>query len=276
MLSVTREGFRQYLLDRGKPWKYQHIVELIKEILAEDECNDMYGRIRMHDALKLKYPNEKIPCEHTINEIMAKAHINNHLRKPNGITENDPNAVPSEDLFKRNFKADKPLDKCVTDITEMPCIDGKLYVSAIFDCYDLKTLGLEMRDNMKADLCIQTVINACMLNPGLRGAKIHSDKGKQYTSKPYRQTLRRFDIKQSMNSTGGRCHDNARCESMWARMKTELIYGRYDTSRMTREELKRLIFRYFMGYWNNRRICSSNGGLPPVLKEKEYYDNNNT
>lgn len=67
-----------------------------------------------------------------------------------------------------------------------------------------------------------------------------------------------------MNSAGGRCHDNARCESMWARMKEELLYGRYNTEKLTIEELKTIIWRYFMSYWNNRRICTANGGLPPM------------
>ena len=65
---------------------------------------------------------------------------------------------------------------------------------------------------------------------------------------------------------------NARCESMWARMKEEHIYGRHDTEKMTVEELKTLIWRYFINYWNNRRICSSNGGLPPMIKRQRYYD----
>ena len=82
----------------------------------------------------------------------------------------------------------------------------------------------------------------------------------------------RCGIVQSMNSDGGRCHDNARCEAMWARMKEELLYGRYDTKKMTIEELKTLIWRYFIIYWNNRRICSANGGLPPMLKRKQYYE----
>ena len=212
MLNVTREGFRQFLIDRERPWKYAHIIELINEILAEDEYNDMYGRIRMYEALTQKYPNEKIPCEHTINKIMQKAHINNHLRKPKGITETEPNAKPTENLLKRNFKAEKPYDKCVTDITEVPAKDGKLYVSGLFDCYSLKILGLEMRDNMKADLCIQTIKNAYMLNPRLRGCKIHSDRGRQYTSELYVNNLIALGLIQSMNSAGGRCHDNAKCE----------------------------------------------------------------
>ena len=74
-----------------------------------------------------------------------------------------------------------------------------------------------------------------------------------------------------MNSAGGRCHDNARCESMWARMKTELLYDRYDQEQLTVEQLKSLVWRYFMSYWNNRRICSANGGLPPMVKRSRFY-----
>ena len=56
------------------------------------------------------------------------------------------------------------------------------------------------------------------------------------------------------------------------RMKEELIYGRHDAERMTVEELKTLIWRYFISYWNNRRICSANEGLPPMVKRQRYYE----
>ena len=61
----------------------------------------------------------------------------------------------SDDLLKRDFTADAPLQKCVTDITEIPAKDGKLYVSAIFDCYDLLPVGLAMADHMRAELCCE-------------------------------------------------------------------------------------------------------------------------
>ena len=193
-------------------------------LLNEDEYNDMYGRIRMHEALKYRFPNEYIPSEHTINKIMEKAHINNHLRRPKGITEKDSNAKPSNNLLKRDFYSDKPYVKMVTDITEIPTSDGKLYVSAIFDCFNLKCLSLEMRDNMKAELCVETLKNAYKRYPEIRGGKIHSDQGKQYTSEIFRKEIKICGVIQSMNSAGGRCHDNARCESMWARLKWELFY----------------------------------------------------
>ena len=100
----------------------------------------------------------------------------------------------------------------------------------------------------------------------------NSDRGSQYTSSIYRAELKRYGIIQSMNSAVGRCHDNARCEALWARMKEELLYGRYNTKQMTIDELKTLIWRYFIIYWNNRRICSANVGLPPMVMRQQYYD----
>ena len=227
----------------------------------------------MWEALKLRYPDKPIPGERTVYRIMEEIGIcHRPRRKPNGITKADKAARKSDDLIKRDFKADKPLEKCVTDITEIKCSDGKLYTSAIFDCFDVAVLGLAMDTNMKAPLCVQTLRNAYNAYPGLRGAIIHSDRGVQYTSSEYRDAIKLYGINQSMNSDGGRCHDNARCESMWARLKEELLYGRYDTEKMSVAEVKELIWRYFMSYWNNRRICSSNEGLPPLIRRRMYYE----
>ena len=273
MLDVSRQAFSNYLKTKDRPWKYQSLADAMLEICQEDECNDTYGRIRMYQALQLKKPEGvPIPSERTVYRIMEEIGLNHKpKRKPNGITKADKKARKSDDLIKRDFSAEKPLEKCVTDITEIKACDGKLYVSAIFDCYDLAVLGLAMDTNMKATLCEQTLENAYKAYPKIRGAILHSDRGAQYTSELYRKTINKYDIRQSMNSAGGRCHDNARCESVWARLKEELLYGRYDTTTMTVEQLKTLIWRYFISYWNNRRICSANGGLPPLIKRQQYY-----
>ena len=92
-------------------------------------------------------------------------------------------------------------------------------------------------------------------------------------SEKYREALKSARLVQSMNSAGGRCHDNARCESMWARMKEELFYSRNrKPDNYTAAELKTMIWRYYMSYWNNRRICSANGGLPSAVKRRRYYE----
>jgi transposase InsO family protein len=105
----------------------------------------------------------------------------------------------------------------------------------------------------------------------IRGAVIHSDCGSQYTSAAFRDLANTLKLRQSMNSAGGRCHDNARCESQWARFKTEKIY-KIDSTKFTMEEMKTMIFRYFMSYWANRRICSAIGGMPPAEKRRRYYE----
>lgn len=273
ILHVTRQGFYKYLANKDRPWKYQDLANAMLDIHSEDEYNDTYGRVRMHQALILRHPEGiNIPSERTIYRVMEQiglSHRPNH--KPHGITKADRESHKSEDLLKRNFQSDVPLTKCVTDITEIKASDGKLYVSAIFDCFDSAVLGISIGANMQASLCVDMLDNAIMAYPDLKGAIVHSDRGAQYTSQTYRDAIIKHSIIQSMNSAGGRCHDNARCESMWARMKSELFYGRYDTKKFTKSELKVKIWRYFMSYWNNRRICSTNGGLPPMVKRRKYY-----
>ena len=274
MLKVTRQGFYKYLAGKDRPWKYQDLADSMRAIASEDECNDTYGRIRMYQALLLKQPEGiRIPGERTVYRVMEKIGlIHRPKRKPSGITKADREARKSDDLLKRDFSSKEPLKKCVTDITEIKAKDGKLYVSAIFDCFDAAILGLAMDTNMKAELCKCTLENAVRAYPALKGGIIHSDRGSQYTSATYRRSIAKYGILQSMNSAGGRCHDNARCESMWARMKEELLYGRHDTEKMTVDEVKTIIWRYFISYWNNRRICSANEGLPPMVKRQRYYE----
>lgn len=272
-LRVSRQAFDKYLKIKDAPWKYQALADATIDICSEDECNDTYGRIRMYQALQPKQPEgAHIPGEGAVYRAMEEIGLNHKpKRKPNGITKADKEARKPDDLIRRDFTAQKPLEKCVTDMTGIKASDGKLYVSAIFGCYGLAVLGLAMDTNMKAALCEQTLDNACKAYPMLRGAVLHSGRGTQYTSELYRKAINKYGIHQGMNSAGGRCHGNARCESMWARFKEELLYGRYDTTSMTVEQLKTLIWRYFISYWNNRRTCSANGGLPPMVKRQQYY-----
>ncbi len=120
-----------------------------------------------------------IPSERTVYRVMEETGISHHpKRKPTGITQADREVRKSDDLLKRDFGADEPLKKFVTDITELKARDGKLYISAIFDCFDSMVLGLVMDTNMKAELCQRTLANAAAAYPGFRGAIVHSDRGR--------------------------------------------------------------------------------------------------
>lgn len=74
-----------------------------------------------------------------------------------------------------------------------------------------------MDTNMKTTLCEKTMEITYKAHPGISGCILYSDRGTQYTSERYRNAIKKFGILQSMNSAGGRCHDNARCESIWAK-----------------------------------------------------------
>ena len=277
-MEVTRQAFYDHLSHKNAPWKYQALADEMIKIHEEDQYNDCYGRERMYLALQQRKAAGKtdidIPCEATVRKVMAQIGlIHKPRRKPNGITKADRLAQKSDDLLRRDFYADRPLKKAVTDMSEVKAKDGKLYVSAIFDCFDLMPLGIAIEDNMRASLCCHTLENANKSYPDIKGCIIHSDRGSQYTSEEYRAAVKKYGIIQSMNSAGGRCHDNARCESMWARMKEELFYSREDKpENYTMKELKTMIWRYYMSYWANRRICTANGGLPPAARRKLYYD----
>lgn len=283
ILGVSPQGYYHYLNSLEKPYKYERLLAEITQIISEDECNDTYGSMRMWEALHHKQFLEKggfpeIPHERTVYRIMKKHGLIHAVkRKPNGITKADKDAQKSDNLIARDFTAEKPLTKAITDITELPTADGKLYISGIFDCYDLMPIGLAMADNMQAKLCERTLESVASRygKAAIKGLIAHSDRGSQYTSELYRNAIKKYEIRQSMNSSAGKCHDNARCESIWGRMKEELIYGRYDTKKMRMETVKSLVWRYFMSYWANRRICSAIGGIPPAVKRKQYYESLN-
>ena len=161
-LEVSRQAFYDYLDRKDSPWKYKSLADEMLKIHNEDEYNDCYGRERMYMALKQKEESGdiiiEIPCESTVRKVMDEIGlIHKPRRKPNGITKADREAHKSEDLLKRDFSAEKPLEKAVTDISEVKGSDGKIYVSAIFDCFDLMPLGLVIEDNMRASLCCHTL-----------------------------------------------------------------------------------------------------------------------
>ena len=129
-----------------------------------------------------------------------------------------------------------------------------------------------MDDNMRSELCVQALKNACR---GVRteGAIVHSDRGSQFTSQTFRAALVRHKLTQSMSGTG-RCYDNARMESFFATLKKEKLYL-MDTTKLPREDVKSIVFRYIL-YYNLRRISSVNGGLPPLVYRRNFYSAHQT
>lgn len=187
-------------------------------------------------------------------------------RHPNSITREDAAAQKSENLINRDFTAEAPNEKWLSDIIEVPCSDGKLYVAAVLDCCGGEIVGLAMDDNMRKELCIQAFENACKAQNAY-GMIFHSDRGSQFTSYALRESLAKYGAVQSMICTG-RCYDNARMESFFATLKKEKLY-RIRTGRYPMSSVKTVIFRYVMVYYNRQRIYTSNPGRWPPMVHRE-------
>ena len=149
------------------------------------------------------------------------------------------------------------------------CKDGKLYISPIMDCFNGEILSLFMQDNMKKELCIDTVKAMAGRFP-VRGAILHSDRGSQYTSEAFRAELARCGLTQSLSGVA-HCYDNARMESFFATLKKELIY-RISAYRLSMADVKSLVFRYVFVYYNRVRVYTANpGGWPPEIWRRMFF-----
>ena len=131
-----------------------------------------------------------------------------------------------------------------------------------------KFLSLEMRDNMKKELCIDTFINT-IKHYDIHGGILHSDRDSQYTSEEFRTVLSEAGVTQSLSGLN-HYYDNSRVESFFATLKKKLLY-RISTYKMKRDDVKSIIFRYVFIYYNQMRVYTSNpGGLPPVVYGRLY------
>jgi transposase InsO family protein len=264
---VTRQGYYSFSKNETRPYKHAILLAEIKNILEEDEFNDRYGRERFKIALEQK---GIVASERTIYRVIQENSLIIKKRKRKSLTKTDKEAYKNDDLLKGDCYADKLGVKDVSDITQIPTRDGKLYISAVFFFYNVKCIGISMGTNMETGLVIKSLKQA--KNYMSPNAIFHTDRGSQYTSKDFRKELKKYNIKQSMSHAKTSCYGNARCESIFARFKTEAIYDRYDTIEMSLEEVKSLVFRYFMGYWNNRRISGKKHPKRRKKKMKELID----
>ena len=261
VLKISESGYYRWLKNRAKPTARALLSVKIQAILDEHPDNDNYGVDRICTALAHRGVRVS---RRTVYRTMSEMGILHRRRRPHGITKATTEIQERENLIKRDFKAEKPLRKLLSDITEIQCYDGKLYVSAVLDCFNGEILSIAMDSNMKKELCIRTVKELEMqYGKKLNGAIFHSDRGSQYTSEAFRSMLKEAGLVQSLSGTG-HCFDNARMESFFATLKKEKIY-RISAYKLTRDQVKSIIFRYIFVYYNRIRISSVNpGGMAPV------------
>jgi putative transposase len=228
------------------------------------ESRGTYGSPRVHAELTLGLG---LPVNlKRVARLMRQAGIQGlYRRRRHGCTVRDPDAAPSADLVNRRFTVDAPNVLWITDITEHPTREGKLYCAAVMDAYSRLIIGWSIADHMRTELVTDALGMAIIRrqpdhNSTGRSTILHSDHGSQFTSWAFGQRLRAAGMLASMGTVGD-CYDNAMMESFWGTMQLELLDSKPWNSR---DELASAVFEWIECWYNPKRRHSSIGMRSPI------------
>ncbi|MFI6308511.1 IS3 family transposase [Amycolatopsis thailandensis] len=260
VLGISRQAYYQWLAApvSQRDWDDAHLINAALGIHADDP-GDGYRFIA--DELAQR---GFIASENRVWRICSMQQIFSlHARKKGRSRKAGPPV--HDDLVRRDFTADAPDVKWLTDITEHPTGEGKLYLCAIKDCYSNKIVGYSIDSRMKSSLAVAALRNAITLRDPAR-VIVHSDRGSQFRSKKYRRLLRNNELIGSMGRAGA-CGDNAAMESFFSLLQKNVL----DTRRWTtREELRLAIVTWIETKYHRKRRQRALGKLTPVEFETIY------
>ena len=236
---------------------------LLADAIAEihERSRGTYGMLRVRAALEIEHGlivNKKL-----VWKIMRELGLKG-LPGPRKGIKNLKNTPTCEDLVERCFTASAPNQLWLTDITEHPTSEGKLYCCAVLDLCSRKVVGWSIDRRCEAVLVNDALAKAAASRPTSPGTIIHSDHGSQFTSWAFTENVRRLGLVGSMGTVGD-CYDNAPMESFWGSMQIEL----FNRKRWrTNIELAVAIADYIEHFYNPARRHSALGYLTP----NEYED----
>ena len=257
-LGVSRSGYYDFVARLEIPDKDLPIAEKIKE--CQSKCGKTYGYRRVHLWLESEriYRNPK-----TVLRIMQKYDLlsvirRKKYRKYTDVIHRYPN------ILNRNFKADRPNQKWVTDISYIHTAQGVLYLSIIRDLYDNSIVAYKTSTTQNVALVLNTIKAAKKKEKVTAELQLHSDQGFQYTSHGYFKLTQSYGITPSM-SRRGNPYDNSLAENFFSILKTECI---------NRVKLKtfneaRLLIDQYIYFYNNQRIQLKTK-LTPLEKRSQF------
>jgi transposase InsO family protein len=235
----------------------------IRHLLLEDAIRDIharsrgtYGMLRIAAALEIEQGiivNKKL-----VWKLMRKLGLQG-LPGPRKGKKNLVNQATSEDLVQRCFVATRPNERWLTDITEHPTREGKIYCCCVLDLFSRKIVGWAIDRRCDSDLVNDALTKAGSSRSTTTETIIHSDHGSQFTSWAFTENVARLGLVPSMGTVGD-CYDNAPMESFWGSMQIELL-NRQTWS--TSLELASAIADYLDDFYNESRRHSALNYLTP-------------
>ena len=256
--QVSRSGYYGYVARMDTPASDLPLAEKIRD--CQEQCGKTYGYRRVHIWLERNgiYRNPK-----TVLRIMQKYGLLSVIRRKKYRNYGEYlHRYPN--LLNRNFSAERPNQKWVTDISYIHTKQGVLYLSVIRDLYDNSIVAYKTGTEQNINLVLSTIKEAKKKEKVTTELQLHSDQGFQYTSQAYYRLTQSYGIIPSM-SRRGNPYDNALAENFFSILKTECIYR---TKLQTNEEARLLIGEY-IHFYNNERIQLKTK-LTPLEKRCQY------
>ncbi len=181
-----------------------------------------------------------------------------------GLKDSTHDQPIAQNKLERDFSAQQPGQKWVSDLTYLPTTEGWLYLAVILDLFSRRVVGWAFSSSLETRVVLQALSMACNQRNPEQGLVFHSDRGVQYASLEFRQALVRLEAVQSM-SRKGNCWDNAPCESFFSTLKLELGL---DVAVGSRGVTEGLVFEWIEVFYNRQRLHSRLGWYSPVSFEE--------
>ena len=256
--EVSRSGYYDYVKRIGNPDKDADLAEEIRVCQCSADNTYGYRRVWLWLAHRKIHRNPK-----TVLRIMKKYGLLSEIRRRRKWVNLGQQVHKYKNLLARQFRADRPNAKWVTDISYIHTKEGILYLSMIRDLYDNSIVAYKTASRQTVNLVLDT-IRLAMKKEKKRVAaelQLHSDQGFQYTSPGYFNLTQSYGITPSMSSKGNP-YDNAMAENFFSILKTECIYRHKPK---TLQEADDLIDRY-IHFYNHERIQTKTGVAPLTLR----------
>lgn len=264
VLQVGTSGF--YDWTSRTPSKQQQRKEKMAQAAARSyfESYRIYGYRKVWEDLT----EQKIACcPETVRRVLRELGLFSRTKRKFVATTDSNHSQPvADNLLARDFTATAPNQKWLTDITYIPTQKGWLYLAAVLDVFSRRIVGWSMSERIDTKLVKSALQQATAQRSPGPGLLHHSDRGVQYASEAYQQSLADLEMIGSMSRKGD-CWDNAMMESFFGSLKTEWIYGK---NYQTPEEAKQDVFQYIELFYNRQRRHASLGYISPAEFERRY------
>lgn len=264
LLEVSRQGYYDWIDRPASPAavRRQGIVKAIRQSHADSHCR--YGSPNIHKDL---LEQGILCCVNTVARCMKNHGIASIVHRKFRVTTTDSkhDRPVFENRLDRDFHATAMNQKWAADITYIHTDEGFVYLAGVVDLFSRKIVGWSIKDTLHTDLCVEALEMALAQRRPRRGLLHHSDRGCQYAADQYQAKLGEFDLHCSMSRVGN-CWDNAVVESLWASLKTELVFQR---KFQTRQQAADAIFQWIVVWYNRKRRHSSLGYVSPDTFEAQ-------